>query len=143
MKRLISIVFTVFFGLWPVSANAEDMRDLTILRAQDVVLEDYLWISRPLIVFAETEADPRFVEQMARLAARPEPLLERDVVVIIDTEPDTPSDIRTTLRPRGFAVVILQKDGRVGLRRPSPRDVRELTRAIDNFSLRQDELRNR
>jgi hypothetical protein len=143
MKRLISIVFTVFFGLWPVSANAEDMRDLTILRAQDVVLEDYLWISRPLIVFAETEADPRFVEQMARLAARPEPLLERDVVVIIDTDPDTPSDIRTTLRPRGFAVVILQKDGRVGLRRPSPRDVRELTRAIDNFSLRQDELRNR
>lgn len=143
MKRLISIVFTVFLGLWPVWANAEDPRDLTILRAQDVVLEDYLWISRPLIVFAETEADPRFVEQMARLAARPEPLLERDVVVIIDTDPDTPSDIRTILRPRGFAVVILQKDGRVGLRRPSPRDVRELTRAIDNFALRQDELRNR
>ncbi len=143
MNRLISIGITFFLALWPVSASAEDVGDLTILRAQDVVLKDYLWISRPLIVFAETEADPRFVEQIARLAARPEPLLARDVVVIIDTDPVNESDIRRALRPRGFAVVILQKDGRVGLRRPSPRDVRELTRAIDNFSLREDELRNR
>jgi hypothetical protein len=29
----------------------------------------------------------------------------------------------------------------VGLRRPSPRDVREITRAIDNFPFRQEELR--
>ncbi|MBF9055564.1 DUF4174 domain-containing protein [Rhodobacterales bacterium HKCCA1065] len=143
MKRVLSFVITVWMALAPNGAWADEGGELPILWAEDVRLDDYLWTARPLIVFADTEADPRFAEQMARLAARPAPLLERDVVVIIDTDPDGQSDIRSTLRPRGFAVVILQKDGRVGLRRPSPRDVRELTRAIDNFALRQDELRNR
>lgn len=143
MKRVLSFAITVCMALAPNGAWADEGGELPILRAEDVSLDDYLWTARPLIVFADTEADPRFAEQMARLAARPAPLLERDVVVIIDTDPDGQSDIRSTLRPRGFAVVILQKDGRVGLRRPSPRDVRELTRAIDNFALRQDELRNR
>lgn len=143
MKRVLSFAITVWMALAPNGAWADEGGELPISRAEDVRLDDYLWTARPLIVFADTEADPRFAEQMARLAARPAPLLERDVVVIIDTDPDGQSDIRSTLRPRGFAVVILQKDGRVGLRRPSPRDVRELTRAIDNFALRQDELRNR
>lgn len=143
MKRVLSFAITVWMAFAPNGIWADEGGELPILRAEDVSLDDYLWTARPLIVFADTEADPRFAEQMARLAARPAPLLERDVVVIIDTDPDGQSDIRSTLRPRGFAVVILQKDGRVGLRRPSPRDVRELTRAIDNFVLRQDELRNR
>ncbi|MBF9038559.1 MAG: DUF4174 domain-containing protein [Paracoccaceae bacterium] len=143
MKRVLSFAITVWMALAPNGAWADEVGELPILRAVDVSLDDSLWTARPLIVFADTEADPRFAEQMARLEARPAPLLERDVVVIIDTDPDSQSDIRSTLRPRGFAVVILQKDGRVGLRRPSPRDVRELTRAIDNFALRQEELRNR
>ncbi|MBF9040051.1 DUF4174 domain-containing protein [Rhodobacterales bacterium LSUCC0387] len=143
MKRVLSFAITVWMALAPNGAWADEVGELPILQAVDVSLDDSLWTARPLIVFADTEADPRFAEQMARLEARPAPLLERDVVVIIDTDPDSQSDIRSTLRPRGFAVVILQKDGRVGLRRPSPRDVRELTRAIDNFALRQEELRNR
>ena len=143
MKRVLSFAITVWMALAPNGAWADEVGELPILRAVDVSLDDSLWTARPPIVFADTEADPRFAEQMARLEARPAPLLERDVVVIIDTDPDSQSDIRSTLRPRGFAVVILQKDGRVGLRRPSPRDVRELTRAIDNFALRQEELRNR
>ncbi len=109
--------------------------------ARDMTLEEFLWISRPIVVFADTPADPRFREQLALLAARPQPLLDRDVVIIIDTDPANPSAIRTALRPRGFSLVIVQKDGRVGLRRPSPRDVREIIRAIDNFALRQEERR--
>lgn len=110
--------------------------------AADVTLDQFLWIARPVVVFADTPSDPRFIEQMALLAERPEPLLERDVVVIFDTDPDAESSFRTALRPRGFSLVIVQKDGAVGLRRPSPRDVREIMRAIDNFSLRQEELLN-
>lgn len=109
--------------------------------ARDVTLEEFLWIARPIIVFADTPADPRFQEQMEMLAARPEPLIERDVVIIVDTNPAEPSALRTALRPRGFSLVIVQKDGRVGLRRPSPRDVREIIRGIDNFALRQEERR--
>jgi hypothetical protein len=110
--------------------------------ALDVTLEEFQWVARPVIVFADTPNDPRFIEQMQLLADRPDPLIERDVVIIIDTDPAARSAIRTALRPRGFALVVLQKDGAVGLRRPAPRDVREITRSIDNFAFRQEELRS-
>lgn len=109
--------------------------------AADLTLEDFQWIARPIIVFADTPADPRVREQLDLLAARPEPLLERDVVIIVDTDPSARSAIRTALRPRGFALVVMQKDGVVGFRRPAPRDVREIVRGIDNFSFRQEEIR--
>lgn len=114
---------------------------LAPLPAEGLSLDDFLWIARPIVVFADTPADPRFIEQMELLAARPEPLLERDVVIIVDTDPAARSAIRTALRPRGFSIVVVAKDGTIGLRRPAPRDVREIIRAIDNFQLRQEELR--
>ncbi|MHA7887028.1 MULTISPECIES: DUF4174 domain-containing protein [Roseicyclus] len=110
--------------------------------AADVALEDFIWVARPVIVFADSPNDPRFIEQMQLLAARPDPLLERDVVIITDTDPSARSGPRIALRPRGFSLVVLQKDGSVGFRRPSPRDVREIVRGIDNFQFRQEELRS-
>ena len=85
--------------------------------AAELTLEEFRWVARPIIVFADTPADPRFIEQMQLLAARPDPLMERDVVIIVDTNPDARSEIRRALRPRGFALVVLQKDGAVGFRR--------------------------
>jgi len=124
-----------------VETEAEATDPMAPRPVGDMTLEEFQWIARPIIVFADTPADPRFIEQMELLSERPEPLLDRDVVILYDTDPDARSPIRTALRPRGFALVIMQKDGNVGIRRPSPRDVREITRAIDNFSLRQEELR--
>ncbi|MEJ6389596.1 DUF4174 domain-containing protein [Gymnodinialimonas ulvae] len=121
-----------------------EVDDADVLAPRDaagVTLDEFLWIARPIVVFADTPADPRFVEQMALLAERPDPLIERDVVIIVDTDPSARTAVRTALRPRGFSVVVLGKDGTVGLRRPAPRDVREIVRAIDNFQLRQEELR--
>ena len=108
--------------------------------AEGLTLEEFQWIARPIVVFADTPADPRFIEQMELLTERQDALLERDVVIIFDTDPDARSEIRTALRPRGFSVVVVAKDGTIGLRRPAPRDVREIVRAIDNFQLRQEEL---
>ena len=110
--------------------------------AAGLSLEDFQWVARPIIIVADTPADPRFREQLQLLAERPEPLIERDVVIIVDTDPAARSAIRTALRPRGFALVVMQKDGNVGFRRPSPRDVREIIRGIDNFQFRQEELRS-
>ncbi|AHM02742.1 Methylmalonyl-CoA epimerase [Roseibacterium elongatum DSM 19469] len=124
------------------TSEAEAVDPTAPRAAADVTLEEFQWIARPVIVFADTPADPRFVEQMQLLADRPDPLLERDVVIIVDTDPSASSAIRTALRPRGFSLVVMQKDGSVGFRRPSPRDVREIVRGIDNFSFRQEELRS-
>ena len=129
-------------ALAPMSASAQDVVDPLVPRvAEGLSLDEFQWLSRPIVVFADTPADPRFIEQMELLTSRPEALLERDVVIIVDTDPAAQSAIRTALRPRGFSIVVLSTDGTVGLRRPAPRDVREIVRAIDNFQLRQEELR--
>ncbi len=117
--------------------------ELEIISASEVTLADFLWLRRPVVVFADTPADPRFSEQLELLAARPGALAERDVVVITDTDPAAQSSVRTQLRPRGFQLVLIGKDGEIKLRKPLPWDVREITRSIDKWPLRRDELRQR
>lgn len=111
--------------------------------AASVTLSDFLWQKRPVVVFADTPADPAFAEQMQLLESRWPELAERDVVVITDTDPAAETPARQTLRPRGFALVLVAKDGTVALRKPFPWDVRELTRAIDRMPMRREEIRAR
>ena len=110
--------------------------------AVDVALEDFQWIARPVVVFADTPADPRFRQQMEFLADRPDALIERDIVVITDTDPSARSALRQKLRPRGFMLAVVGKDGGVKLRKPLPWDVREISRSIDKMPLRQQELKD-
>lgn len=115
----------------------------TVFSAQEAGLDEFLWLARPVVVFADSENDPRFVQQMTLLQDQLEALIERDVVVITDTDPAAMSDTRKTLRPRGFMLALIAKDGTVNLRKPFPWDVRELSRAIDKMPLRQQEIRDR
>lgn len=135
-----------------VSAEAETATDPTAaweadptapLDAADVDLAAFAYLARPLVVFADTPRDPQFIEQMRLLGADPASLAARDVAVIVDADPDARSAVRATLRPRGFGLVLMDKDGRVVQRRPSPQTVREVGRAIDRMPLRIEELRNR
>jgi hypothetical protein len=116
-------------------------RTLEVYDATGVSLDDFKWTNRPIVVFADSAADPRFAEQMQLLTSRPFDLIERDVVVITDTDPEARSDIRQRLRPRGFQVTLIGKDGQVELRKPSPWSSRELSRSIDKMPLRQQEIR--
>ncbi|MFN3643280.1 MAG: DUF4174 domain-containing protein [Gemmobacter sp.] len=105
-----------------------------------VTLEEYLYRRRPIVVFADSPENPQFIQQMRLLEAAPGALEERDVIVITDTDPDARSAVRMQLRPRGFSLVLMDKDGSVALRRPSPRDMREIAAAIDKFPLRRQEM---
>ncbi|WP_343081207.1 DUF4174 domain-containing protein [Ostreiculturibacter nitratireducens] len=109
--------------------------------ADGVNLDDFLWRNRVVVVFAQSEFDPAFGEQMRNFEARWPEMEERDVVVITDTDPAAMSSVRQKLRPRGFQLVLISKDGVVVLRKPFPWDVRELSRAIDKLPLRQEEIR--
>lgn len=113
-----------------------------IIPADETTLEDWMWIKRPLVVFADNPADPRYVEQMNLISDRVTALEERDVVVITDTDPAARSSVRQKLRPRGFALVIMAKDGTIVARKPAPWSVREISRSIDKLSLRQQEIRD-
>lgn len=137
--------------MWAGASSAQEAEDPTLeavwnldrttpIAAQDVTLTDLEWLARPVIVFADSPNDPRFRQQLALLADRPEDLAERDVIIVVDTDPDARSDLRTQLRPRGFMLVIMGKDGQVELRKPAPWDVREITRTIDKMPLRQQEI---
>ncbi|MDF0596668.1 DUF4174 domain-containing protein [Psychromarinibacter halotolerans] len=109
--------------------------------ASEVTLDEFVWTKRVVVVFADTPADPRYIEQLELLSARPEALIARDVIVITDSDPSAETDVRRALRPRGFQLTLIEKDGRVNLRKPLPWDVREVTRAIDKWPLRQEEIR--
>jgi hypothetical protein len=108
--------------------------------AAEVALGDLLYVSRAVVVFAPAEADPRYIRQMELLAEDNGELAARDVVLIVDTDPAAKSAIRTKLRPSGFSLVIVDKDGKTALRKPEPWSLREITRAIDKFPSRRDEL---
>ena len=126
-----------------VLPEGRTMTDASPLPAEEADLDAYLWTARPVVVFADSDADPRFVEQMELLDRGASALEERDVVVITDTDPAARSAIRQKLRPRGFMLVLIGKDGGIKLRKPSPWDVRELSRVIDKMPMRLQELRDR
>jgi hypothetical protein len=113
----------------------------TIFDAADVSLDDFRWIARPVIVFADTPRQPAFEEQLELLLERQDELVVRDVVLIVDTDPSARTDIRRKLRPRSFQLTLIGKDGGVKLRKPFPWDVRELTRSIDKMPMRLREIR--
>lgn len=121
---------------------AQEAPEFAPMDATDLSLDEFQWVARPIVVFADSPADPRFQEQIALLLERPDDLISRDVVILTDTNPEAESEVRKQLRPRGFSMVLLAKDGTVVLRKPSPWDVREISRAIDKLPLRQQEIRD-
>lgn len=136
MKSLHTLVLA---ALLPLSAFAQTPSFVPV-PASEVVLADLLYLKRPVVVFADSPADPNFIRQMELLARDTGDLAERDVVVITDTNPASPSELRLKLRPRGFSLVLMEKDGKTTLRKPLPWDVREITHAIDAFPLRRLEV---
>ena len=114
-----------------------------IFDGPEIDLDDFRWQARAVVVFADSPFNPNFQEQVRLLEAGIEELVERDVLLVTDTDPDAESAIRERLRPRGFMLALIGKDGTVALRKPLPWDVRELSRSIDKMPLRQQEIRDR
>lgn len=148
MKLATALVFSAFFA-GPLAAAGLEAATIDATSgigpfdAVETDLNDFLWLKRPIVVFADTPADPAFRRQISLLEERLPELETRDVVIITDTDPSAKSALRTKLRPRGFMMVLIGKDGGVKLRKPFPWDVRELSRSIDKMPLRQQELRER
>ena len=150
MKRLKIIACTVAL-LFAQGAAAQEAslldqweEDRTqIFDAGEVDLAALQWLVRPLVVFADTPNDPRFKQQLDLLMAGLDDLAERDVLIITDTDPAARSALRLDLRPRGYMMALIGKDGRVALRKPTPWNVREISRSIDKMPLRQQEIADR
>jgi len=73
-----------------------------------------------VLVFADSEDDPAYQAQMELLREQPVDLVSRDVIVLTDTDPAARSPLRLQMRPRGFMLVLVGKDGDIKLRKPRP-----------------------
>ncbi len=142
MKSFLGTVIITFFASTAQAQTVtQPVAPLAVLEASEANLSEFKWKKRPVIVFADSKDDPAFIEQIELLSDRADDLNERDVVVIVDTSPEVKSAIRLKMRPRGFMLTLVGKDGRVKLRKPFPWDVREITRSIDKMPMRQREIR--
>ena len=131
--------------LFPLAATAQEPAEPAFapIPASEIVWSDLMYVKRPVVVFADSPNDPNFIRQMDLIARDPGELAERDVIVITDTDPDARTEVRTKLRPRGFSLVLLDKDLKPVIRKPLPWEVREITHAIDKFPLRRQEISQR
>ncbi len=142
MKSLIPLVIAALFAT-AAGAQSDDSAspDTLFAPAGTEDLIKFRWKKRPVVVFADSTEDPAFIEQIELLEERVDALRERDVVVVTDTDPAARSALRLKMRPRGFMLVLVGKDGKLKLRKPFPWDVREISRSIDKMPIRQREIR--
>ena len=144
-----TVILALSLLAMPIVAAADDVltrwdADRTqFFNAAEVDLADLKWAVRPIVVFAQTPEDPAFKRQLELLAANQDELAERDVMIIVDTDPDARSQARLQLRPRAFMLVLIGKDGQIKQRKPRPWNVRELSRTIDKMPMRQQEIEDR
>jgi len=115
--------------------------DMTRPETVPLGVDQHKWVNRLVVVFADSMSDPRYQEQMAFLGQGEQDLLDRDVVVLVDTDPAVGSALRLRYRPRGFVVLLVGKDGALALRKPVPWNVRALRNAIDKLPVRQQEMK--
>ncbi|MEL7258106.1 MAG: DUF4174 domain-containing protein [Pseudomonadota bacterium] len=147
---MLRAIITSFLILTAGSLSADESAETSkttpseiIFPGESVDLSEFVWKNRPLVVFADSPEDPRFIQQMAFLNEGLDDLRERDVIILTDPNKDSGSALREQLHPRGFMLALIGKDGRIFLRKPLPWDVREITRAIDKLPTRQQEVRDR
>lgn len=113
-------------------------------------LDDFLWRSRPLLVFAPTDGDARLVETVHRIEASRCDVLDRDMVIgVVVTEGTSTLDGQTIdsdeaqrLMNRyasgedAFTVLLIGKDGTEKLRVNEVPDLRTIFATIDGMPMR-------
>jgi len=136
MKQFFAVAAFIFIPILSLAGNNVIFVEVT----KDTDLSSYRWTHRPIVVFANSPEDVNYTRQINMFESGLNQLLVRDVVVLTDTNPSEVSPLRELLRPRGFALLLIGKDGQVKLRKPFPWSVRELSRAIDKMPMRRQEL---
>jgi hypothetical protein len=144
MSQLDRRLVLAFLALAPALAHAEAATvPLAPVAAAEVVIDEHLFLRRPVVVFADSPNDPAFLRQMELLSRYLNELRLRDVILITDTDPGARSELRLRLRPRGFSLVLMDKDWRPSIRKPLPWDGREIVNSIDKMPIARTEALER
>ena len=79
---IITVILLVFFAQ---TAQASENYFLKV--EKNTTLENFEWTQRPIVIFANSDKDPNFISQMEFLSEDLNALKERDIIVLVDTEP--------------------------------------------------------
>lgn len=130
------------FALCLLLCPAAQAADNTIFRSlapDTATLNQYQWHYRPVVIFAPSETEANYVQQMAMLKKTEAELADRDIIVLSDTAPATQGQLRAQLKPQGFEVVLIGKDGGMKLRQQTPVSSAVLLSTIDSMPMRKAE----
>lgn len=116
-------------------------------------MASYIWLNRPLLVFAPTPGHPLLAAQRDALAGQEDGLRDRDMVwievagdrVTVDGRPDGSIAADSLRRRYGVgrdrpAALLVGKDGGVKLRQERPFTMRDLFETIDAMPMRRREM---
>ncbi|MFS4438128.1 DUF4174 domain-containing protein [Paracoccaceae bacterium GXU_MW_L88] len=109
--------------------------------ASEVDLAAFRWEARPIVVMADAPDDPAFEEQLAKLSAASDEVAERDILIVIDSDPSVGTALRGRLEARGFGVYLIGKDGGLKFSSETPVEMAEFNRIIDSMPMRAQEMR--
>lgn len=137
---LASLLLMTLSLLWSASSQADDANLFRPLPADTASLDQFKWKSRPLVIFAPSQSDPHYIQQINILEKVKAELKERDIVVLSDTSPSSNGELRSQLNPKGFEVVLVGKDGGMKLRQQKPISSEVLLSTIDNMPMRKAKL---
>ena len=91
LKGFLFLIGVCLANFTPI-ANATENNFIKVDKNTD--LEIYEWTHRPVVIFANSDKDPNFISQLEFLSKDIEALQERDIIVLIDTDPKLSSALR-------------------------------------------------
>lgn len=103
-------------------------------------LSAHQWADRPVVIFAPSPEDPKLKQALAALRLAEPGLDDRDVVVLTDTNPGAEGALRGQIKPEGFTMLLIGKDGGIKLQSQDVLSPDQLFAAIDRMPMRQREL---
>ena len=142
MKSITKIVLACGAALSALTLSQAQAADRVgeALAPDMATLERYRWQARPVLIFAPSPEDPSYRAATAQLAALRDGLAERDIVVLVDTDPDAGGALRDRLGAEGFEMLLVGKDGGVKMRAGEVIAPETLFATIDRMPMRQREM---
>ncbi|WP_158810214.1 DUF4174 domain-containing protein [Beijerinckia sp. L45] len=102
-----------------------------------------VWKARPVVVLGDGPDDARFKQQVVALDAKARLLADYEIKVVAVPEPDAALRRKLGVGPKGFAVVLVGKDGGVKETWREPVAPAKIFALIDTMPMRADEVRAR
>ena len=154
MRSLFFLIFLVTFVCsMASSASTNHTSSIVIpcnhpvsLKGKNMIcLDDYQWKNRLLLVFATSENNAAYQQQMQLFQGQQESFEERNLIVIqvlVSADSNEAAKIREqfNVSPEEFLVVLVGKDGTAKRRDISPVSPKVIFETIDAMPMRRQEM---